>query len=140
MPVTLKTIAAETKLSVGAVSRILNNKEGEARISEKSAELVRETARRLGYVGNPAARNLRLRRSDMIGLILDMPETNNDLYFRLFRGISAASSAHEKTLLFSDIHGKDSVIPSIEKLLARHAEGIITVLRHNPEEVGAAQL
>lgn len=64
--VTIKTIAEKCGLSVGAVSKALNNRPG---ISPEKAEQVRRTAQELGYFPNAAALTLKTNRSRNIGIL-----------------------------------------------------------------------
>ena len=127
MTVTLKTIAEKTQLSPGAVSRILNFKEKEIRINARTAERVRQVASELGYVRNPQARNLRLNISNVIGALIHLPESVNDLYYHLFKGISQATSAAGKTLMFHDCDTHEEYENGIKRLLEYRVEGIITL-------------
>lgn len=67
--VTIYDIAKEAGVSVGTVNRALNDK---PRISEKTKQLVLDTAKELGYKANPAAQGLR-RSPIKIGAILFCP-------------------------------------------------------------------
>jgi LacI family transcriptional regulator len=67
MPVTIKNIAAELGLSVSAVSKALNDYPD---IAPQTRQLVKETARRMGYRASAAARSLRTHKTNTIGLIL----------------------------------------------------------------------
>lgn len=70
LPVTSAMIAQKLGVSRATVSIVLNG-HGEARkISPATIERVATTARELGYVPDRAARNLRLRRSGVVGVLL----------------------------------------------------------------------
>lgn len=64
--VTIKTISEQCGVSVAAVSKALNGQPG---IGQEKAELVRRTAKELGYVPNIAARTLKTNRSYNIGIV-----------------------------------------------------------------------
>ena len=66
--VTLKTIAEQCGLSCAAVSKALHHLPG---VSEEKAEMVRATARGLGYYPNAAARTLKTNQSHNIGIIFE---------------------------------------------------------------------
>lgn len=57
--VNLKDIASEAGVSVGSVSSVLNNRHLERRIPHETAQKIRETAAKLGYLPNISARRLR---------------------------------------------------------------------------------
>ena len=67
MAVTLKQLAEASGSSVRSVSRALRNLPG---VSDKRRELILRTADQLGYIPNIAARNLRLQRSNFVGIIV----------------------------------------------------------------------
>lgn len=125
---TLKDIARETGLSESAVSQVLNNRP--CRLAEESKQLIRETARRLDYRPNRAARSLALHRSEMLGAIL--PDIANPFFASLAKhlesccrerglGLAIASSGDDferdcEQLRRLDSLGVDGVVfvPSVE--------------------------
>ena len=66
--VTIKTIADQCGMSYAAVSKALNNQPG---VSEAKAELIRKTAKELGYTPNAAAVTLKTSRSHNIGILFE---------------------------------------------------------------------
>lgn len=78
LAVTLKDIAIKTNCSVSTVSRVLNNKGKEFRISEDTERLIIETANKLNYRPNELARGLRLKRSHTLGLVV--PDISNPFF------------------------------------------------------------
>ncbi len=83
MPVRLVDIARRSGLSVSTVSRILNNKASNCRISKKTAEHVRATANELHYHPNELARGLRVKKTHTIGLII--PDISNPFFSHVSR-------------------------------------------------------
>ncbi len=69
MRVRLKDIAEVAGVSVGTVSRVLND--ADWRIAESTRERVRGAADRLGYVPNVAAQSLRTNRTRTIAALTD---------------------------------------------------------------------
>ena len=69
MPVTLKDVAREAKVSPIVVSKVLHGNLKGIRVSEATAERVRQTAVKLGYRVNIWARNFRSQRAMMIGVL-----------------------------------------------------------------------
>ena len=67
--VSITDIAAAAGVSATTVSRVLNNKQGDIRISQKTRDLVHEVAVKLGYQRNPLASALRSNRTGIIGAI-----------------------------------------------------------------------
>jgi LacI family transcriptional regulator, repressor for deo operon, udp, cdd, tsx, nupC, and nupG len=66
--VTIVDVAREAGVSPGTVSRVLNG--GKAKISDATTQLVKETAKRLGYRPNISASSLRTQRTGVIGAIV----------------------------------------------------------------------
>lgn len=64
--VTLRHVAEEAGVSIRTVTRMLKNEPGG---NPETYERVRKVANRLGYVPNIAARNLKIRSSNMVGLV-----------------------------------------------------------------------
>jgi LacI family transcriptional regulator len=85
--VTLKHIAHEAGVSPGAVSKVLNGRGTEARISPERAALISSIARRLNYHPNAAARSMRSRQTGHVGLLIpnarDFPATNPQAYYTI---------------------------------------------------------
>lgn len=69
MPVTLKDVALLAKVTPPVVSRVLHNKSTSVRVSEATAERVRQAAEQLGYRVNVMARNFRARQTMTIGVL-----------------------------------------------------------------------
>lgn len=78
MATTLQDIAALTGFSKSTVSRVLNNKGEECRISARTREVVLKAAEKLNYRPNQLARGLRLKRTQTIGLII--PDISNPFF------------------------------------------------------------
>ncbi|PAW79211.1 MAG: hypothetical protein B9S32_04460 [Verrucomicrobia bacterium Tous-C9LFEB] len=65
-PVSIHTVAKKAHCSIATVSNVLNRK---GRVGEKTRRKVLATVEALGYVANSAGRNLRINRSETIGLL-----------------------------------------------------------------------
>jgi LacI family repressor for deo operon, udp, cdd, tsx, nupC, and nupG len=68
--ITIADVAKAAGVSTGTVSRVLNQRHGDIKISEETRKLVLEAANRLGYSPNPFASALRTQRTGMIGTIV----------------------------------------------------------------------
>ncbi len=68
--VTIADVARAAGVSVGTVSRVLNQREGGIKISDATRSLVLQTAEQLGYTPNPFASALRTQRTGVIGVIV----------------------------------------------------------------------
>ena len=67
---TISDVALEAGVSIAAVSKALNNIEGDIRISETTKERILKAADELGYTPNPFASALRTKRSGIVGAIV----------------------------------------------------------------------
>lgn len=86
MSVTLKDLAKASGVSIGTVSRALNDKN---EVSEKTSERIRQLALELGYVPNRAGRALSSQKSiNYIGVSL--PSVNTPFFDDIKKGISNA--------------------------------------------------
>ncbi len=68
--ITLKDIAGHFSVSCATVSLVLNNKWKNAGIKEETAQKITEYAQSSGYVVNSQARSLRLKKNNLIGMIV----------------------------------------------------------------------
>lgn len=68
---TVRDVARAAKVSVATVSKVLNQREGEIRISEATRRRVLEAARKLNYHPNVSARRLIAQESRTIGLVIE---------------------------------------------------------------------
>ncbi|MEO8109058.1 MAG: LacI family DNA-binding transcriptional regulator [Ginsengibacter sp.] len=68
--VSLKDVAKYLGVSTALVSYVINNKEKEARVSEKMAKKIRRAIVKLNYQPNQIAKSLKSGRSNTIGLIV----------------------------------------------------------------------
>jgi LacI family transcriptional regulator len=83
--VTMKDLAEDLGISVSMVSRVLNGKCKEYRISEATRIRVEEAAARKGFTVNQLARGLRLQRTNTIGLL--MPDISNSIFSMIARAV-----------------------------------------------------
>ncbi|MBA4862579.1 LacI family DNA-binding transcriptional regulator [Streptomyces sp. PSKA54] len=88
---TSKDVARAAGVSQAAVSLVLGDK-WRGRVSETTAERVRDAARRLGYRPNLAARNLRLGRTRTALLVV--PALTNEFFARVYTGAARVAAEH----------------------------------------------
>ncbi len=69
--VTMKQIAEDAGVSIGAVSAAINGTKSSIGVSEATRARIAESVQRLGYTVNAQARSLRLGRTHQIGAILE---------------------------------------------------------------------
>jgi len=86
--VTIKTVAERTGFSTTTVSRVLNGTYRKYRVSEITAAGIIAEAKKLGYIPNQAAVNLRKRTNNTIGLVV--PSLSNPFFSTIASVISKA--------------------------------------------------
>ncbi|MEJ2330755.1 MAG: LacI family DNA-binding transcriptional regulator, partial [Gammaproteobacteria bacterium] len=64
--ITIQDVARTAGVSVSTVSRVLNDKDD---VAPETYEKVRDVIREMGYTSSLAARSMRSRRTNVIGLI-----------------------------------------------------------------------
>jgi LacI family transcriptional regulator len=95
--INVKDVAALAGVSIGTVSNVLNRPE---KVSEQSARRVQDAIKKLGYVRNDAARQLRAGRSRSIGLIV--LDAGNPFFSDLARGAETTAAAHGLVVLLGN--------------------------------------
>lgn len=118
MTVTLKDIAQITGVSINTVSHALKNKPD---IGKATAREIQETAARLGYRPNLAARNLVLRKTFTIGLAVN--EIDNPVRVEFCEKLRTLAAADGYRLLTAPL--ADNWTGSIGDLLDHHVDGLI---------------
>lgn len=88
---TSRDVARAAGVSQATVSLVLGDK-WRGRVSERTALLVRDSARELGYRPNLAARNLRLGRTRTALLVV--PALTNEFFARVYTGAAAVAAEH----------------------------------------------
>ncbi len=123
---TIKTIAETTGLSLTTVSRVLNGVAKKYRISEKTAEKVLLEAGRLGYIPNQAARNLRLKKSFAIGLVI--PNLANPFFANIVSVINQVLHTRGYSVILTDCNEDEALeVEAVNALSARNMDGMIVI-------------
>ncbi|MEU5433341.1 LacI family DNA-binding transcriptional regulator [Streptomyces sp. NPDC020719] len=89
---TSRDVARAAGVSQATVSLVLGDK-WRGRVSERTADLVREAARELGYRPNLAARSLRLGRTRTALLVV--PALTNEFFARVYSGAARVAAEHD---------------------------------------------
>ena len=136
MPLTIRNIAAELGLSVSTVSKALNDYPD---IGPETRQVVKETARRMGYRPSAAARSLRTRRTDMIGLVFCLIDRHltDPCYLDLLTSIGEESSRHGFDLLLSSCTDRGPQRSAYERTVGgQRVHGmILTGTQHEDERI-----
>ena len=118
-----KYIANKLNLSVGHVSRALNNK-GE--VSKKTREEVCKFAKKIGYTPSLIAKSLRLNKTNSLGVI--QPDITNPFFSILIKGIEKVAQEKGYSILISDTYedfNKEQKL--IKNMIARGVDGILLI-------------
>jgi LacI family transcriptional regulator len=115
--VTIRDVARKAGVSVTTVSRVLNGKDD---ISEKTIKKVLAVVQGLGYASSLAARGMRSRRTNVIGLIIP----NVSLYYsqEILRGVNQAIADLDEHLIIytSGVMHRENI--------AQHERSYVTLL------------
>jgi DNA-binding LacI/PurR family transcriptional regulator len=118
--VTIYEVARAAGVSPKTAARILSGTPGRPRNSER----VQAAARKLGYVRNQQAANLRSGRSGLIGLLV--PDIRNPLYPVFFQAVhDVAVSFGYQILLSSTFGGFEEEVQALRMFEQNRVEGII---------------
>ena len=118
---TIKDVAAEAGLSVGTVSRILNNR---GYISPKAREKVDAAMRKLKYQPNEIARSLSQSNSSMVGIII--PTLLNPYFPTLVKYLDDELEARGmQSLVFVSDGNEDKEIGFLDQCKKNRVSGII---------------
>lgn len=123
---TLADIARESGFSISTVSIVLNDAPLSRYVAEPTKELIRKTAKQLGYRPDAFARSLRNRRSQTIGIMVF--DISDPFCTLILKGIE--KSLHSTTYLpiIMDAHNELKQFERyLEMLLERRVEGLIVV-------------
>ena len=119
--VTIKDIARELVVSVSTVSRALNN---DPSIRKETREKIQATAKRMGYVPNPVATNLKFGRTKTIGVIV--PEMSTPYAALVIDGIQDICYHNNyKVIIASSSEDAEKEGESLDIMMQFMIDGII---------------
>ena len=126
MVVTIRDVAKKLNLSPTTVSRALD---GYDDVSEATRQRVVEAAREMGYVPDRMARQLRRKRTDVIGYILPAypPRFSDPLFNEFISGLGDEAAVHNYDLIISSAPpGEDNEMHMYRRWIqSRRADGIV---------------
>lgn len=130
--VTLKDVADLVGVNPSTISRVINN-DPNLSIREETKIKILQAVRELGYRPNTAARNLRMKSSSAVGLLV--PDISNPFFPEIIKGVENA--ALEKGLGLFVCNTFDETNREIELLkflVDRHVDGILIASAHLEDE------
>ncbi len=132
MAVKIKDISQELGLSVSTVSKALN---GYPDVSKQTRERVIEAAQQMGYQANAAARNLRRRRTDKIGLLINTSIAYmSDYVAQTIPGAAAAAEWRDSDLVLYTAAIGDPLAKLKRVCLSGEVDGIVLIWSDLTEE------
>lgn len=120
----LKQISKQLGFSVSTVSRILNGKAKQYRISQKTIDMVLNYANQIGYSPNLIAKGLQASKTFTIGLII--PDIANPFFAYMSKSIEKAASDANYSILLADAEESiDKENCQIKNMVSRKVDGLI---------------
>ncbi|XJZ27057.1 LacI family DNA-binding transcriptional regulator [Bacillota bacterium Lsc_1132] len=120
---TIKEVAAEAKVSVATVSRVLNNN---GYVNEDTRKRVLKAITKLNYIPNEVARSLYKKQSRTIALIV--PDIKNPFFPEITRAIEDLMSSHDYTLILCNSDEQvEKEMMYLDVMKQKYVDGIIIV-------------
>ncbi|MFS0750753.1 LacI family DNA-binding transcriptional regulator [Oceanobacillus sp. 1P07AA] len=124
--VTIKDIAKATGVSPSTVSRVIADN---SRISEETKAKVRKAMEDLGYFPNLTARNLAVKSTKTIGVILPSSadkSLQNPFFSEILRGIGSVTHKLQYSMMLSSGQTEDEIYAEVQRIvLGSYVDGII---------------
>ena len=116
----IQQVSKRAGVSTATVSRVLN---GSPKVRPATSERVRRVIAKLNYVPNNSARNLRIGRSEMFGLIVS--DIRNPFFPDLIDQFDALATAHQIDVVFTHTnYHTQRLAHCIRRLVERNVDGI----------------
>jgi len=116
----IQQVAQRAGVSTATVSRVLN---GSNKVREKTAEHVRRVIAELNYVPNNSARNLRIGRSELFGLIVS--DIKNPFFPELIDHFEELAAAQGIDVIFTHTNYNSARLATcVRRLVERNVDGI----------------
>lgn len=126
MAVTLNDIAVLAGVSVSTVSRVLNNKASEYRISPDTEQVILEAARKLKYRPNQIARGLRLSKTNTLGVVA--PDVSNPFFAYIIKRVqNIAHNLGYSIVVCNTDENLDQEIEHVNVLYRNRVDGLIAM-------------
>lgn len=131
----LQDVALSAGVSTATVSLVLAGKD-EGRVSRKTSEKVKATAKELGYVGNAAASSLRTRTTHTIGFLSDYI-ASTPYAVEVIESANRVAGDNDQLLMLVNTEGsKKAEQFAVEEFLRRGVTGtVIAAMFHREVEV-----
>ena len=119
--ITIHDVAEAAGVSISTVSRVLNNKDD---VAPETSNRVRAVIRKLGYTSNLAAKSMRSRRTNVIGMV--MTDVGDPFSVQVLRGVDRAIVKHAYDLIVYTGGTRDKLYAERERRYVSLLAGSIT--------------
>lgn len=131
MTVTIKDVAKMSGVSISTVSRVLNESKP---VSESIKERVFKVIEETGYVPNPVARSLVMKKSQLIGVVA--PDLSEAMVGNFLNGIEEIARMYEyDTLICTTYNDKQKLNDYVNLLFSKQVAGIIFISSQIDEKI-----
>ncbi len=128
--VTIVEVAEKAGVSLGTVSRVMNN---DVHVAPETRERVTTVMREMGYVANRQARGLKGNRTNVIGVLV--PDLGTGYIGEILHGIDAELGLHRLDLMLFTTH-RTAVKEAnyVANMVQGMVDGLLVILPRNPAD------
>jgi len=128
--VTIVEVAEKAKVSLGTVSRVMNN---DVHVAPETRERVSAVMRDMGYVANRQARGLKGSRTNVIGVLV--PDLGTGYIGEIMHGIDTELAHHQLDLMLFTTH-RTAIKEAnyVANMVQGMVDGLLLVLPRNPAD------
>ncbi|MEM1116602.1 MAG: LacI family DNA-binding transcriptional regulator [Bacteroidota bacterium] len=127
--ITIRDVAREASVSIATVSAVTNEADW---VSASTRTRVQQVIDRIGYRPNRAARSLKIRRADAIGVIVS--DLTNPFFTEVVRGLQHRLRERGLSLLLADANHDPSLgADQLDQLVERRVDGLVLLGDAVPE-------
>ena len=128
--VTIVEVAEKAGVSLGTVSRVINN---DIHVAAETRERVLAVTKELGYVANRQARGLKGRKTNVIGVLV--PDLGTGYIGEIMRGIDTELGISQLDLMLFTTHRMaDKEANYVANMVQGMVDGLLFVLPRNPSD------
>jgi LacI family transcriptional regulator len=128
--VTIVEVAEKAGVSLGTVSRVMNN---DAHVAPETRERVSTVMREMGYVANRQARGLKGSRTNVVGVLA--PDLGTGYIGEILHGIDAELGLHQLDLMLFTTHRTATKEANyVANMVQGMVDGLLVVLPRNPAD------
>ena len=128
--ITIVDVAEKAGVSLGTVSRVLNN---DVHVAPETRERVSAVVREMGYVANRQARSLKGSKTNIIGMLV--PDLGTGYIGEIIHGVDAELALHELDLmLFTTHRAAIKEANYVSNMVRGMVDGLLLVLPRNPAD------